>query len=106
MHYRVIQTKLLQEPVLAQCGVGGSLCTGLARKSEYSSQQTKVDTWTALHSKKTQKRTVDRTWDCDSGPFDFVHTRMHTDDVPHRAKGHLGFITIQNSIQRDVKGGG
>ena len=37
-------------------GVGWSPCTGLTRKSEYSSQQTKVDTWPETHSKKTYKR--------------------------------------------------
>ena len=36
-------------------GGGGSPCTRLTRKSEYSSQQTKVDTWPEIHSKKTQK---------------------------------------------------
>ena len=34
---------------------GGSPCTGLTRKGEYSSQETKVDTLPELHSKRTQK---------------------------------------------------
>ena len=58
--------------------------------------------WTHGQRHTVRRRTKDRTWDCDSGPF--VHTWMHTDDVPHRPKGHTRFIAIQNSVQIDVKG--